>query len=199
MPRQPDMREATEPRAMKRRTFVVIGATGAAALAAFAALPRALRWARARYFKRTVGPTLLPAEQAMVRAYANALLPRTQTPGALDVGVPEFVAVMNAENYGPAERALFADALSYLDETAHNVSGKAFVDLEGDSLAKVMQTLETPENDAPRARAYTQLRRVVLHGYFTSEPIQRQVLRTVIMPGRFDGNAPFSGNGGGGG
>jgi hypothetical protein len=30
-----------------------------------------------------------------------------------------------------------------------------------------------------------------VHGYFTSERVQKEVLKTVIMPGRFDGNAPM--------
>jgi hypothetical protein len=37
----------------------------------------------------------------------------------------------------------------------------------------------------------------VIHGYFTSEPVQRNVLRTEIMPGRFDGAADMPKRNGG--
>jgi len=30
-----------------------------------------------------------------------------------------------------------------------------------------------------------------VHGYFTSEPVMKKVLKVEIMPGRFDGNAPM--------
>ena len=44
---------------------------------------------------------------------------------------------------------------------------------------------------APRARAYSRLKELVIHGYFTSERVQKEVLRTQIIPGRFDGAAPL--------
>jgi hypothetical protein len=38
---------------------------------------------------------------------------------------------------------------------------------------------------------------LVIHGYFTSERVQRDVLKTEIMPGRFDGAADMPARNGG--
>ncbi|MBI3792652.1 MAG: hypothetical protein HY275_17485, partial [Gemmatimonadetes bacterium] len=56
-----------------------------------------------------------------------------------------------------------------------------------------MRALEAPGAPAtPEARGYQQLRALVLHGYFTSDVVMKDVLHTVVMPGRFDGAAPVS-------
>lgn len=44
---------------------------------------------------------------------------------------------------------------------------------------------------APRARAYVQLKELVITGYFTSEQVQKDVLKVSIIPGYFDGAAPM--------
>jgi hypothetical protein len=31
-----------------------------------------------------------------------------------------------------------------------------------------------------------------VHGYFTSEPVMKDVLKVVVMPGRFEGAAPVT-------
>jgi hypothetical protein len=38
----------------------------------------------------------------------------------------------------------------------------------------------------------------VVHGYFTSERVQKDILRNEIMPGRFVGDAPVTVRGSGG-
>ncbi|MFI5311558.1 MAG: hypothetical protein ACHQQ3_10015, partial [Gemmatimonadales bacterium] len=46
-------------------------------------------------------------------------------------------------------------------------------------------------------RAYWRLKSLVIHGYFTSERVMKDVLKVEIMPGRFDGAAPMPVKGGG--
>jgi hypothetical protein len=55
-----------------------------------------------------------------------------------------------------------------------------------------MTSLDRPDDrETPEARAYARLKRLVVHGYFTSERVQKEVLKTEIMPGRFEGNVPM--------
>ena len=50
---------------------------------------------------------------------------------------------------------------------------------------------------APAVRGYSRVKGLVIHGYFTSERVQRDVLKTEIMPGRFDGAADMPARNGG--
>ena len=52
--------------------------------------------------------------------------------------------------------------------------------------------LDAPTDRTTAAvRGYQRAKGLVIHGYFTSERVQKDVLKTEIMPGRFVGDAPL--------
>ena len=69
-------------------------------------------------------------------------------------------------------------------------SNVVFADLLGDAKGTVIESLETGPRNADPARTYWQLKGLIVRGYFTSEPVMKDVLKHVVMPGRFDGAAP---------
>jgi glucoside 3-dehydrogenase (cytochrome c) hitch-hiker subunit len=155
---------------MHRRDL--LRALGAAS--ALAVLPHdaVAAWARvATGLRPTNG--LTDAQLARVGAIADTILPRTSTPSATDVHVPDFVNVIVSENYGDSEREAFVAGLDQLDAAA-------------------IDTYETAtDRRAEPARTYWRLKGLIIHGYFTSEPVMKDVLHYEIMPGRFDGDAPM--------
>lgn len=145
-----------------------------AASAALAAIPRdaAAAWARVVAGGRPANG-LTDAQLARIGRIADAILPRTDSPGATDVGVPAFVDVIVSEQYADAERAAFEAGLAQLD-----ADGIGAIEASSD-------------RGAEPARTYWRLKGLIVHGYFTSEPVMRDVLRYEVMPGRFDGAAPM--------
>src|ERR1043165_1262224 len=116
---------------MQRRE--VLGFLGAAALSPLlAALSPEERWAlAARLHARLAGPiqagrALSAAQMALVTALADTILPRTETPGAVDVGVPAFVDLLVAEWYPDDERRDLLAGLDALDGRARSAGGEAF-------------------------------------------------------------------------
>jgi hypothetical protein len=155
---------------MQRRDL--LRAFGAAT--ALAVLPgdAVAAWARvAAGFQPADG--LTEAQLRIVAALADAILPRTDTPSATDVGVPAFVNVIVAENYTDAERTSFMAGLDAL-------AGASVDTIEAQA-----------DRRAEPARTYWRLKGLVIHGYFTSEPVMKSVLHYEIMPGHFDGAAPM--------
>jgi hypothetical protein len=155
---------------MDRRSLLKsFAAAGAVALlpgdAAFAA------WARVA---SGVGGGLTAAQLARIGAIADAILPRTDTPSATDVGVPAFVDVIVSENYSDADRAAFAANLEAIDPNA-------------------LDTIEGADPRTEPQRTYWRLKGLVIHGYFTSERVMKDVLHYEVMPGRFDGSATLPG------
>ena len=67
------------------------------------------------------GPRLTPAHAAIAGAVADRILPRTDTPGAADVGVPAFIDRLYGEFMTPAERQLLTDGLTAVDAAAKSV------------------------------------------------------------------------------
>ena len=116
----------------------------------------------------------LSAEQlARIAAIADAILPRTDTPSATDVGVPAFVDVIVSEQYSDQERAIFVANLGALDSAQ-------------------LEAIEAQSDRSQQpARTYWRLKGLIVHGYFTSERVMKDVLKVQVQPGRFDGAYPM--------
>jgi hypothetical protein len=115
---------------------------------------------------------LTDAQLAHIGAIADVILPRTETPSATDVNVAAFVNVIVTEQWSDAERATFEAHLDAIDPAA-------------------IQAIEAGDRRAEPARTYWRLKDLIVHGYFTSEPVMKNVLHVVVMPGKFDGAAPM--------
>jgi hypothetical protein len=138
-----------------------------------------------------VAEGLSDAQLALVGAVGDTILPRTDTPSATDVAVPAFVNVIVGENYAEAQRTQFLAGLDAFDAKARSDAGSSFADLSPAARGSFIESIEAAPRNAEPARTYWRLKGLVLHGYFTSERVSKEVLHTEIMPGRFDGSAPM--------
>jgi len=134
---------------------------------------------------------LSDAQMAIVRVIADTIIPRTDTPSATDVGTHNFINVIVAEYAKDDERKSFLDALNAIDSRARAVNGgTAFVDLAPETRGKEIDVLEKGDRNVEPARSYWRLKSLVVHGYFTSERVMKDVLKVQVMPGRFEGSVP---------
>jgi hypothetical protein len=121
---------------------------------------------------------------ALVTAISDVLIPRTDTPGALDVRVPAFVETLVTQSWFERDRASFTRGLDALAARLGSATGPR--------LAAEIQSFEAEDDRrAEPVRSYWRLKSLVVHGYFTSESVMKEVLHVQIMPGRFDGSAPM--------
>jgi gluconate 2-dehydrogenase gamma chain len=135
-------------------------------------------------------PRALSSDQTQVIALiAEVILPRSDTPGATDVGVPAWIDLVLAEYFSGPRRAAFLADLSAIDQLALSTSGASLIGLKHHDLMKVMDSLDAAcgSKDLTAAqRGYVQLKELIIYGYFTSKPVQQDLLKVVIVPGRFD-------------
>ena len=111
-----------------------------------------------------------------------------------------------SENYTDADRAAFLAALDTLNTwtpplatNADSASVRpaaapvAFVNLAPEARGALIDAIEhAPNRRAEPMRTYWRLKGLVIHGYFTSERVSKDVLHVEVMPGRFDGSAPMA-------
>jgi gluconate 2-dehydrogenase gamma chain len=163
---------------MKRRELVkALGAATALALLPHEAMAA---WSRVASGFQPAN-SLTPEQLTFIGSIADTILPKTDSPSATDVGVPAFVNVIVGENYTDAARGTFVAGLPGLESQLRGAP----------DLAAGIEAIEKlPRRDEP-ARTYWDIKRLVVHGYFTSEAVMKGVLKTEIMPGRFDGSAPM--------
>ena len=152
--------------------------------------------------------SVLSASQlAIVSGVADIMIPRTDTPGALDVGVPAFIDVMLRDVYLPADRDRYLTGLTAFDSEATTQLGKPFVALESTQrLALVRKFHDAAIAEERRVRTQhihvqrpfvLMTKELTLLAFFTSQVGATQVLQYVAVPGSWHGCLPLqqAGNG----
>lgn len=129
---------------------------------------------------------------ALVRAIADTIIPRTDSPSATDVGVHEFVDVIVTEQASDAERTKALAGLDAIEAKAVSAHGGSFTTLAEPARGALIDEIEKGPRDQEPSRTYWQLKGLIVHGYFTSEPVMKNVLKHNVMPGRFEGSAPVA-------
>lgn len=150
-------------------------------------------------------PAFLTEDQAsIVTQVSEIIIPRTDTPGAKDVGVPSFIDQMVNEVYSEEDQKWFTEGLAAFNETAKKEYGDDFADLDEEDQAAFVQrvheeavTAENTTDPAPRRPFILLMKELTMLGFFTSEPGATQVLQYVPVPGAYKGCIPLSeaGNG----
>lgn len=130
-----------------------------------------------------VAAFLDPTEMALLHEMAEAMIPKTDTPGARDAGVPEFIDGLMTDWAGEGARAQLRRAISDY-RTLAEARGKG-----PGRRAEVMAELDkrsfaAPPTDAG-ADAYRWLKRMVFLAYRTSEAA---FTTWVPNPGSYRGN-----------
>jgi len=164
-----------------------------ASAAALSLLPteNALAWSRVAA-AGGLANGLTDAQMALVRAVADTIIPRTDTPSAADVGVHQFVNVIVAEYSTDEDRTKFLSGLDAIDARAMKDSNSVFSELSADAKGKMIESLEAGPRDVEPGQSYWRLKGLIVHGYFTSQPVMQDVLKVVVMPGKFEGAAPVT-------
>jgi glucoside 3-dehydrogenase (cytochrome c) hitch-hiker subunit len=190
---------------MNRREAIRLLATGMALPLAPGSAMALLREARAVVGEQTTPGTLTPHQCATVKAMAEMIVPRTETPGAGDAGACEFIDLILTEWYEPEQRDRFLQGLADLDTRTTALFGKNFVDCSAaqqeamlEELGEKMAEAAERMKDQPRRyrgalpvadqNFYYTFRRLTLTAYYTSE-VGAAELNFEIIPDRYDGCA----------
>ncbi len=175
---------------MERRDLLrALSAAGALALLPSEAVAA---WARVATGLRPAAG-LSEAQLALINTIGDTIIPRTDSPGAVDVNVAAFIDVIVSENFSDADRAAFIAGLDAIDADAKANGGAPFGELPPSARGATIASLESaPDRRVEPQRTYWRLKGLIVHGYFTSETVMKEVLMVQVMPGAFDGNAPHT-------
>jgi hypothetical protein len=146
-------------------------------------------------------------QAATVTRVADLILPQTDTVGAGGVGVTAFIDLLLTESMPPAQRERFLAGLALINARSEQQYGTPLPSARPEQQAQLLQALDAqlPAHDPGPAearalerspvtaeRTYAALKGLVLLGYFTAEPVAKQLLISApIIPGRYDGCIPI--------
>ncbi len=152
-----------------------------------------------------------PAEAAFVTAYVDTLLPRTSTPGGLDVNVDMFLDKVLAATSTPStdgKPSFFLAGIAEFEASAKTQYGSPFSELDLDKRGALFAAAETKSpkyvaqvwgtavGEQPPIDFYRSMKSMVLWGYLSSEKIGKEVLNYDPVPGGYDGDIDLASVGG---
>ncbi len=195
---------------MNRREFlqcaaVLVSGASASQLGFSLSQEQQVYLATAPSYIRTEVDLFTDTQRRIVAAIAETILPRTETPGAIDAGVPRFIELMVSDWLNAQERELFIAGLADIETHIPKKYGAPFDQLEAKQQLAILEALEDDASDSPwyefgnvlrdfisDAPFICQIKELTIWGFFTSEVGSTQVLRYDPMPMEFDGEAELS-------
>jgi len=149
--------------------------------------------------------TLSPAQNEIVLAMSDVMIPATATPGAKAAKVNEFVDLILTDWATEEERKIFLDGLAEADRKSNALFGHGYAAAAPHEQTAIVQIfdeeLATARNEElpKEVRSwevtllhpfFAQMRRLVFVGYYTSLIGQDQELKVEIIPGALHGCVP---------
>ena len=148
-------------------------------------------------------PVFTAIQRKKCSVLTEMIIPSTDTPGAIEAGVPHFVEVMVSDWYTDRERQIFFAGLKSLDQYCTENFSKRFLECNAD---QQINALEQAEKDSEGYKAeadgmtgkgegslfpgpedegkpfFTKIKELTVLGYYTSEVGAKQELRYDPMP-----------------
>lgn len=149
---------------------------------------------------------LSPNQAATIAEITETILPKTKTPGAKELGVPQFIDKMVNDTMDAAGKEAFVKNLETFEENCKSKYGKSFVELEQAKREEYLVALDKAsprsgmnlwginlEPNAPKPTFYKTIKGLTLFGFYTSESIGKNVLVYDPVPGDYIACMPLNG------
>ncbi len=158
---------------------------------------------------------LAASDIALLNEVGDTIIPVTDTPGAKEAKVGEFMQVYVTDCYTKDEQKAFTDGLSTINNTSKKQFGKDFSKLSASEKNSLLTGLENEakaynkqvdEKEKPTrelaqkgmkefigapSHYYTMIKQLTLFGYFSSEIGMTKALKFLPVPGKYDGAYPY--------
>ena len=143
-------------------------------------------------------------EAKTISKLVDMILPRTNTPGALDVKVDLFIDKVIAKTYDESGQENMRSEINKFNSDCESNFGDVFIKLNETDKIEVLKIAETTSgkfnpgvwgttigNQEPIS-FYRSIKSTAIWAYFTSEEIGENVLSYDPIPGDYDGCKPLS-------
>lgn len=135
-------------------------------------------------------PATLDRHTALLKAVIGRIIPATDTPGAIEAGVPEYIAAVFEQHMTPDQQSDFAAGLGAIAALAEREGSSDFAAATPETQDDVLGKLAGSANGTPGKDTWQQLHDMTVFGFYTSEAATEELAYEEI-PGRHIGCLPF--------
>lgn len=151
-------------------------------------------------------PVFLTNNQAnLIAEITETILPKTETPGAKELGVPQFIDKMLKEMLSEADQKAFVEDLEKFDKTCEEANKKSFIECNQQEREAFLLKADKEAGKLPPSAwgitlvakpdpvaFFRRVKSLTLLGYYTSEKVGKEILSYDPIPGEFIACMPLS-------
>ncbi|MBL7818364.1 MAG: gluconate 2-dehydrogenase subunit 3 family protein [Saprospiraceae bacterium] len=127
--------------------------------------------------------------EALLAELVETIIPKTQTSGAKDLGVHQFIQKIVTDCFDKKAQDNFAQVLGQIDPLSIKAFGKPFAQGDAAQRISVLQNLSKSE-DKNQQDFYRTLRGLTIQGYTSSEYYMTKFTDYEMAPARYLGCVP---------
>ncbi|MDH3649306.1 MAG: gluconate 2-dehydrogenase subunit 3 family protein, partial [Saprospiraceae bacterium] len=137
-------------------------------------------------------PSFFTTEQSeTIAMIAEAIIPKTETPGALDAKVHRYIDELANNVFSEKRQEELLDGLSGFDAHCKELYFRTFAKLRDDQRAEYLMKLHEESQAKERSRGdspsfFSSMRQLTIAGFCTSEIGATQVLKHDPIPGSYE-------------
>lgn len=131
----------------------------------------------------------------LISQVAGIIIPKTDTDGAVEVGVPDFIDQLVRETYKKEDQDKFIASLEEFATAAEAKYGDPFTELDSEKQSEWVLTQHEAAvlDQSGKERPFIlKLKELTMVGYFTSEVGATKVLQYDPVPGAYHGCLPLA-------
>lgn len=132
-------------------------------------------------------------EVALLSVLAQTIIPKTQTAGAVEAGVPETLQDL-LSNWGDDNvRLYWREGFTTLSAELEQLAGQDFTKVSTTQRQNILGKYDdAANNDALNHQFYLDMKQTIATAYYMSEPGASEELHYDPVPGDWRGDVPFS-------
>ena len=132
--------------------------------------------------------TVSPNENLLAEM-VETIIPKTNTPGAKELSIHQFIALMVKDCYDKNTQAVYEKGFDLVDKNAKNAFSKSFLECDTKQRLEVLDKMSKSENSDEKN--FVQLvKRLTIQGYLSSEYVMTNLKVYEYAPARYHGCVP---------
>ena len=132
---------------------------------------------------------LAPSQDALLAEIVETIIPKTDTPGAKDLGIHVLIQKIVKDCYDMPAQEKMAKAIDAVENLAKKTHNKSFTDCEAAQRLDLLKSMDN-SSDAELKGFLKMLKRMTTDGYMKSQYVMENILKYEFAPARFYGCVP---------
>ena len=129
------------------------------------------------------------SQENLLAEIVETIIPKTNTPGAKELNVQQFIPKMVMDCYDKKAQAIYKNGFELVDKNAKNTFSKSFMECDGKQRLEILNKMSKSENEDEKS--FIQLvKGLTIKGYLSSEYVMTNLRIYEYAPARYHGCVP---------